>query len=238
MFFIAPPFGNYLKFQDAISVTGSWTFQPRPGLWKQVLKTLRPTANGWRNKIGLRNKGIEHGLTVTKFNEVLSLAAISEWDWINLESAISPFRNVEINIGCPNVDEEINIHRHPSSLKGFDLFPNDKRKWCIVKVPPTIAQPEIDWIVECGYKQIHCSNTLPSDKGGLSGRVLVPHTLRIIEYIKSTHKHVEVIAGGGVTQDWHAQYYLDAGADHISLGTVCFRPWKVKKIINTLINQD
>ena len=28
------------------------------------------------------------------------------------------------------------------------------------------------------------------------------------------------------------QYYIDAGADHISLGTICFAPWKIKKIIN------
>lgn len=231
MFFIAPPFGNYFRFQDAVSVTGSWTFKPRPGLWKQVLKTLRPTTNGWRNQIGLRNKGIEQGLINSKFHDVLSLAAIGEWDWINLHSAISPFRNVEINIGCPNIEMT-----SWSRFKGFDLFPQDQRKWCIVKVPPTISESEIDWIIECGYKQIHCSNTLPTPKGGLSGRVLVPHTLRIIEYIKSTHDHVEVIAGGGVTEDWHARYYADAGADHISLGTVCFRPWRVKKIINNNVN--
>ena len=29
-----------------------------------------------------------------------------------------------------------------------------------------------------------------------------------------------------------AKHYIDAGADHISLGTVCFTPWKVKSIID------
>ncbi len=227
MFFIAPPFGNYLRFKNALSVTGSWTFEPRPGLWKQVIKTLRPTTNGWRNKIGLRNKGIEHGKLVTSYDNILSLAAISEWDWINLESAISPLRNVEINISCPNV-ETLNPHK----MKGFDLFPNDKRKWCIAKVPPTISEYDIDSIIDSGFTQIHACNTLPTDKGGLSGRILVPHTLRIIDYIKSSYDNIEIIAGGGVTKDWHAQYYLDAGADHISIGTACFKPWKIKKIIN------
>ena len=72
---------------------------------------------------------------------------------------------------------------------------------------------------------------LPSEKGGLSGKVLVPHTLRLIDYIKKTHPHVEVIAGGGVTERYHAQYYRNYGADHVSLGTVCFTPWKINAII-------
>ena len=52
-----------------------------------------------------------------------------------------------------------------------------------------------------------------------------------MSYIKEKHPHVTVIAGGGVTERWHAEYYRDRGADHISLGTVCFTPWKVKGII-------
>ena len=90
----------------------------------------------------------------------------------------------------------------------------------------------VDKIVDSGYNQIHASNTLPTDKGGLSGRILVPHTVRLIEYIKTKHPNVTVIAGGGVTERWHADFYKDRGADHISLGTVCFTPWRVKKIID------
>ena len=39
-------------------------------------------------------------------------------------------------------------------------------------------------------------------------------------------------AGGGVTDSFCAKRYLEEGADHISLGTVCFTPWKIKKIIH------
>ena len=63
----------------------------------------------------------------------------------------------------------------------------------------------------------------------MSGRILTPHTLRLIEYIKNTHPHVEVIAGGGVYSKEDAQRYIDAGAEHISLGTVCFTPWRYVK---------
>ena len=68
-------------------------------------------------------------------------------------------------------------------------------------------------------------------QGGLSGKTLVPYTMGIIDYIKSYHQHVQVIAGGGVTSKADAQKYLDAGADHISIGTACFTPWKINSII-------
>ena len=56
--------------------------------------------------------------------------------------------------------------------------------------------------------------------------------MKIITYIKQTHPHVQVIAGGGVTCKQDAQDYINAGAHHISLGSVCFTPWKIKGIIN------
>ena len=62
--------------------------------------------------------------------------------------------------------------------------------------------------------------------------MIVPYTLKIIDYIKSNYKDVKVIAGGGVYSKQDAKRYLDAGADHISLGSVCFTPWKIKGIIN------
>jgi dihydroorotate dehydrogenase len=106
-----------------------------------------------------------------------------------------------------------------------------RNEWCIVKVPPTASNNLLDKIVDMGYNQIHASNTLYTPKGGLSGQILVEHTLRIIDYIKNKHKHVEIIAGGGVKSKTDAQNYIEAGADHISLGTVCFTPWKVSRIL-------
>ena len=34
-----------------------------------------------------------------------------------------------------------------------------------------------------------------------------------------------------MTDSFGASIYLEAGADHISLGTVCFTPWKIKGIL-------
>tara|TARA_B100001996_G_scaffold255359_1_gene198433 strand:- start:202 stop:906 length:705 start_codon:yes stop_codon:yes gene_type:complete len=231
-FFISAPFGNYLRFSNAISVTGSWTVEPRPGLVMQVAKTLRYVNTdgvwGWRNKLGLRNAGIHKGLERRRSFDVMSIAAIHKHDWINFDSILPELQNIEVNISCPNLDK----NEDATSFAYFDSFPKFKRYWCICKIPPTASNDLVDKIVDSGYNQIHASNTLPSDKGGLSGKILVPHTLRLIEYIKTKHPHVTVIAGGGITDRWHAHFYRDRGADHVSLGTVCFTPWKVKAIIN------
>tara|TARA_B100000902_G_scaffold366847_1_gene388935 strand:+ start:227 stop:931 length:705 start_codon:yes stop_codon:yes gene_type:complete len=231
-FFISAPFGNYLRFQNATSVTGSWTVEPRPGLAMQVAKTLRYVNTdgvwGWRNKLGLRNAGIHKGLERRRSFDVMSIAAIHKHDWINFDSILPELQNIEVNISCPNLDK----NEDATSFAYFDSFPKFKRYWCICKIPPTASNDLVDKIVDSGYNQIHASNTLPSDKGGLSGKILVPHTLRLIEYIKTKHPHVTVIAGGGITDKWHAHFYRDRGADHVSLGTVCFTPWKIKGIIN------
>ena len=38
MLFISAPFGNYLKFENTISVIGTYTLHPRPGRLKQIIK--------------------------------------------------------------------------------------------------------------------------------------------------------------------------------------------------------
>ena len=231
MYFVSAPFGNFLQHatfaNEAICVTGTFTLKPRPGRLKQILRTLRyvRTEKGWtwRNQLGLRNPGIFEGIENTTSNSVMSIACLEEDDWKILHAIIPKHMNIELNISCPNVNS------HPN-LKNY--FALDKRKWCIVKVPPTITEKQVDKIVSLGYNTIHASNTIPTDKGGLSGKMIIPYTLKIIEYIKNNHNGVEVIAGGGVYSKKDAEKYLDAGADHISLGSVCFTPWKIKGIIN------
>lgn len=229
MYFISAPFGNYLQYTNflsgkpIISVTGTFTVKPRPGLVKHIIKTLRYTRTGWRNKLGLRNPGIFTGIDNTSPHNVMSIASLEPNDWKILYEIVPKNMSVELNISCPNVDA------HPNLTK---TFAKDKRKWCIVKVPPTITKKQVDKIINLGYNTIHASNTIPTQKGGLSGKMIVPYTMKIIEYIKNKHDSVTVIAGGGVTCKQDAQNYLNAGADHISLGSVCFTPWKIRGIVN------
>ena len=69
MFFISPPFGNYLNLNNTMSIKGSYTLEPRSGLLSQIAKTLRYSFvyNGWVNKIGLRNPGIDYAIKNYKF---------------------------------------------------------------------------------------------------------------------------------------------------------------------------
>lgn len=221
MFFISAPFGNYLKFKNSTSVSGSWTLKPRPGRFTQILKTLRYTKRGWVNKLGLRNKGIDFALK-QKY-DMLSIAAIEYEDWWKLHNKIPKDVSVEVNLGCPNV--KLNI------WPGFGAFSRDQRKWSIAKVSPVLKETWIDFIVEAGFRQIHASNTIPIDQGGLSGKEIVPHTIRLLKYIKKNYPEVEVIAGGGITSKEDVEHYRDYGADHFSLGSVCFTPWKINKIM-------
>ena len=226
MFFIAAPFGNYINFRQQflgkkfISVSGTWTREPRPGRFIQTLKTLRYTKHGWVNRLGLRNKGIKYGLKQNY--QVLSLASIdpNDWEWLN--KLVPSYANVEINLSCPNIKHNL--------WPGFNSFTKTPREWCIAKIPPTYKEKEIDFLIESGFKQIHACNTIPTPKGGLSGRDIVPHTIRILKYIKRTHPHIEVIAGGGIYSKEDVNRYRDYGADHFSLGTICFTPWKIKSV--------
>ena len=233
MYFISAPFGNYLRFANAISVVGTFTVQPRPGRLKQILKTLRyvKTEAGWswRNRLGLRNPGLIAGLRSTSFRKILSVAAIDPTDWTSIFSSISKERNIELNVSCPNLDS----HNDTTTWQDFDKFATGmNNEYTIVKIPPNADLKFIDRIIAMGYKCIHASNTLPTEQGGLSGKILMPYTLEIVRYIKLKYPHVEIIAGGGVTTKQDVETYKLAGADHISLGSVCFTPWRIGKLVN------
>ena len=83
-FYIAAPFGNYIKTKNTRSVIGSFTLERRPGLFKQIAKTLRYKNGTWYNSLGLRNPGIKFGLKYyyRSTKDIISLAAIQPDDWL------------------------------------------------------------------------------------------------------------------------------------------------------------
>ena len=222
--FIAAPFGNYIKTSNTISVTGSWTIEKRKGRIKQIVKTLRYTKRGWVNKIGLRNPGFEHGIKNHKKNEVFSIAGIEEDDWKIFAELIPSDTNLEVNMSCPNIESHF--------TSGIESFTYDSRQWYIGKISPLTTFDELEkYINEFNFKQIHACNTLPIEKGGLSGKELIPYTYKFIEHIKHYYPHIEIIAGGGISEKKDIEYYIELGADHISLGTVCFNPVKLGRLL-------
>ena len=49
--------------------------------------------------------------------------------------------------------------------------------------------------------------------------------------MKKRYKDTTIIAGGGVTSPADIEAYLTSGANHVSIGTVCFNPVKLYKIL-------
>ena len=222
--FIAAPFGNYIKTNKTISVSGSWTIEKRTGRIIQIAKTLRYTKRGWVNKIGLRNPGLQSGIKNYQNGEVFSIAGIEKDDWRVFSQKLPENFNLEINMSCPNIDKHY--------IEGIEDFNNESREWFIGKISPNTTFEELEKFIKVfEFKQIHACNTLPIEKGGLSGRELIPYTTKFIKHIKKNYPHIPVIAGGGIYATKDIEYYRDIGADHVSLGTVCFNPLKLGKLL-------
>ena len=98
MFFISPPFGNYIHLPCTKSITGSFTLDERPGLFMQIIKTLRYSFEhkGWINKIGLRNKGIDWALKNVDHSKIISIAILDPNEIDAFLKKIPNNRNIEI----------------------------------------------------------------------------------------------------------------------------------------------
>ena len=232
--FISAPFGNYIKPVECIPVTGTFTLHSRGNRLWSVLKTLRYNRRlgGWVNKLGLPNPGLRAGLERHIRGEVLSIAETERGDFQKMNNTIPLNQSLEINFSCPNLKKRL-------PLDGASIFTKVKsREWCIAKLSPLTDGDEIEFVIEkLGFKQLHFSNTLPLpyNKGGLSGATLKPYTLELIELVRERWgDSVTVIAGGGVTDFSGVMDYLLAGANHVSIGSVCFNPFKLRKLIKSL----
>ena len=232
--FISAPFGNYIKSSLTIPVTGTFTRNPRGNRLWSVLKTLRydRRLGGWVNKLGLPNPGLRAGLERHIRGEVLSIAETKRGDFQKMNNIIPLNQSLEINFSCPNLGKKL-------PLDGAGIFTKVKsREWCIAKLSPLTDGDELEFVIEhLGFKQIHLSNTLPlpNNRGGLSGATLKPYTLELIDLVREQWgDSIEIIAGGGVSDFGGVMDYLKAGANHVSLGSVCFNPFKLRKLIKSL----
>lgn len=230
---ISPPFGNYYNHSLATRVLGSYTLEERPGRTGKVAQFIvdnirHPVKDGWRNRIGLKNPGIS-SITTLHDDVFYSLVGLNPDDWnIMFYSLLEKKRlgsgriNVELNVSCPNV-HEYSITRNilERYVEYFDVS---------VKVPPDLEKilPLSDMCHEAGVHYLHCSNTLSSEIGGLSGYPLKAINLPIVEKLA---QHWTLIAGGGIYEWQDLLDYARAGASYFSISTLCFHPIKAHKLI-------
>lgn len=232
MIFISPPFGNYLTFPNTIPIKGSFTLEPRNGLFMQILKTLRYSfeQKAWINKIGLRNKGLDWAIEQYRQSsreQIISIAIMEKNDIPKILKKIPEDMNIELNVSCPNAEKEM-IHQ------GLSEFVHDKRKWCIIKVSPTVSLCTLDSYYKQGFRQFHCSNTIPTPRGGMSGPQLIPYNEKLIKYLKTKYSDIEVIGGGGIQTKQDIDTYRKFGADHFAMSTLFFCPYRAYKLLNSL----
>lgn len=220
-FIISPPFGNYITAPNCTSVKGSFTWESRPGLIKQTLKTLRPAPGGWINQIGLRNRGIRN----VRFNDkhVYSLVGLEDGDWERMLNYCPNSIRVEINLGCPNV------HRYGIDR---DVLRAYCRKFLVmVKLPPNASIEMIKFCQNAGVSHLHMCNTLPSARGGISGRQLKPMVKDLLKIAREHAPGMSLVAGGGIYSPEDVRDYTALGAEHFSLSTIWFTPWRVPGVL-------
>jgi dihydroorotate dehydrogenase len=228
--YISPPFGNYISLEGCKSIRGTYTWHPRKGLIRQVIKTLRPVRGGWKNRIGFRNRGLS---TITKldYTKIYSISRIKEESkvsWQDFLERLPAYIPIEINIGCPNVssivisDEEIKNF----TKKFFDIS---------IKVSPNTKLSYIEKLWGLGIRKFHLSNTQPIRTYGVSGYPLKRVNLPFLENVaKLNLKYTRLIAGGGIYTPQDVIDYHNAGATDYSLSTIFFTPWKVPKVIKRI----
>jgi dihydroorotate dehydrogenase len=219
--FISPPFGNWIRLPHTQSILGTYTLYERKGkIWNIMTKVFySPKYNGWINNIGLRNKGIYQGLKKYKNNDILNISILNEEELVLMKKIIPDDVNLEINISCPNVDD------NGLYDKGIEIFLNPKRKWCILKLSPTTSHKQIDEYYNKGFRQFNCGNTLKVLEGGLSGSMLKDFHSINIRYIKTQYPEAIVIATGGIRNWKDIIYYKKSGCNHISVSSTLLNPF-------------
>tara|TARA_Y100000813_G_scaffold195596_1_gene177674 strand:+ start:1073 stop:1771 length:699 start_codon:yes stop_codon:yes gene_type:complete len=226
-FFIAAPFGNYIRISGITSVMGTFTLNQRSGLILSLIRTLRYSFRdkAWYNALGLKNPGIQAGLRKwnnDSRNRVISIAAIENTDWIHLRNLIPSHVPLELNISCPN------ISKFNGYIKDLHVFaPRNP----IIKLPPQILEHEVNELYKMGFRRFHSCNTLKTDKGARSGKILQEFVSNQIMHLKSLDANNFCIAGGGIEHPQDIHYYQTIGADGYSFGSVCFNLFKLNKLI-------
>jgi len=227
---ISPPFGNYIDVDWATSVAGTYTVKRRHGLIWNTIKSLRPTRYGWVNNIGLKNPGIDN----VKFNKnkIYSVAGFDDEEWNYLADSMPKGLMVELNIGCPNV-------------AGVEYFPKAKTikkylkkfKLVIMKFPPTArCKMLMAMAYSYGIRSFHLCNTIPTGRGGESGRRLFNRSHAMVEFAKEHYgKKVFIIAGGGIYKPHDVYSYRRVGANAFSISTVFFKPWRILSIKRAIL---
>lgn len=223
---------------------------PRPRLLRQRKKEAIV------NAMGFPSHGLEavvprlKSLGDSPVPLVVSIAALEINGFVRCHRETEPLvEAVEVNISSPNT-VGLRIFQEPDTLRALLGRLNARRqKPLFVKIPPYFDEESRELIftllrvvVEEGAEGVTAANTWPVKEprlkvgaGGLSGRPLFPHMVRIVREIRQEYgPRLAINACGGIFSAQDAFHALEAGADTVQLFTaLIYRGPGVVKEINT-----
>lgn len=230
--YVAAPFGNYLSFPGCVSVSGSFTVRRRAGFFGRVWRAVRTIrydsrSGAWFNRMGLPSPGLS-GIPRAKEGTLVSLFGFDGSEWTLLFDAA--LRNghgeAELNLSCPNVNK-------PSDWLDGTLraIASERNIEFIAKLPPVGYESLGNELFDLGIRKFHLCNTVKTERGGMSGKPLKPYSIAAINWFRGRFgREVELIGGGGISCVEDVTDYLDAGADHVSIGSMLFDPFSWRRI--------
>lgn len=261
---ISAPFGNWFQYPFATSTLGTYTADYRGGFWYRLWRVLRTVRyyhgiRAWKNQLGLPNPGIDALVDSTRTaydaglkgdfidvaDKIVSVAAHSVPDWERVLRKALPLKPlaIEANVSCPNCPGQDKTN-YLSALGEISALCAQYKVPLVVKLPPVGYKRLVESAVSYGITRFHCCNTIPTARGGISGKPLKPLSLECVSFVRSmlakanvpTEK-ITVIGGGGITHADDASDFLAAGATNVAVASVLFNPlaWtRVRKIANDL----
>ena len=208
---------------------------PRPRLMRD------PQTGSLVNSLGFPSQGLEKVMQhlerprTRRVPLVASISGLSAEEFSRCYRALQPYvSGVELNISSPNT-EGVREFQDPQRLEElFDALMPFKEKPLFLKLPPYFEDAPkarimelVDLCLRYSVEGVTAVNTRPvKDKrmavgqGGVSGRPLFPHMLRIVKDLRS-HAGPQLIinACGGIFSGEDAVEALLAGANTVQLFT-------------------
>ena len=221
-------------------VAGTVVAEPRAGNPRPRL-VRDPGVGSLTNSLGFPSQGLERvtqrlrRARTAKVPLVASISGLSVEEFVLCHKALQPLASgLELNISSPNT-EGIRVFQEPRRLEELLVALRPlKEKPLFLKLPPYFDEARRNQIMELvdvclrqSVDGVTAINTRPvadtrlaRGEGGLSGRPLLPHTLRIVgEIRKHAGASMTINACGGISSGEDALQALLAGVDTVQLFT-------------------
>jgi dihydroorotate dehydrogenase (NAD+) catalytic subunit len=241
---------EYSSLVDASTLGGvvTKTITPRPRAGNPPPR-IHEIPTGALNSIGLENVGLEAYISdkLPRLRDrgvdvIVSIAAEREEEFDEVArklSGLDGFKGVEVNLSCPNIDEEALDHgRNPSFVEKITRIVKNRLKdrAVLVKITPNVT--DIGIVARAaeagGADGISAINTVLGvdfdlatgrpvffrGSGGYSGPGILPIALqKVWEAAKAVS--IPVVGIGGISSVDDARKFFVAGASAVQIGT-CF----------------